>query len=209
MIGQRFGKLCVTGQAGTSNGHIMLACRCDCGGSKSVRKSHLKANLIKSCGCLKNKTKRGYIAADVSEYWIWLGIKQRCLNPNHSAYYKYGGRGISICTKWESSFEAFYADMGPRPSKKHSVDRIDNSGNYEPGNCRWADITTQSRNTRYNRVLEWNGTKKCVVEWGEELGIKPNTIVCRLRSGLTVEQALTTPVAYRKPRVKRSTGAMA
>jgi hypothetical protein len=120
-------------------------------------------------------------------------MKQRCLNEKSHNYYKYGGRGIQVCARWLESFENFYADMGPRPSPEHSVDRIDNSGNYEPNNCRWATDDVQARNHRNNAIIEMNGQRKCVAEWSEITGIRANTIVTRIRRGWSPQEAISIP----------------
>jgi hypothetical protein len=118
-------------------------CRCACGTERLVRADRLRAGKSKSCGC-QRVSMRGLTAEGV----CWRGMKQRCRNPNNPAYPSYGGRGITVCERW-NSFENFYADMGPRPSPQHSIDRWpNNDGNYEPGNCRWATKSEQNENRR-------------------------------------------------------------
>jgi hypothetical protein len=107
-------------------------------------------------------------------------------------YSDYGGRGIQVCERWRTSFMAFLADMGERPSTEHSLDRIDNDGNYEPGNCRWATKQIQARNRRCNRVISLNGEARTVAEWSELLGVSPRTIYSRLNKGQPIERALST-----------------
>ncbi|HEY9737554.1 MAG TPA: hypothetical protein V6D06_14770 [Trichocoleus sp.] len=121
-------------------------------------------------------------------------MKSRCHNPNNAAYDRYGGRGIVVCDRWRESFENFYADMGPRPSEQHSIDRINNDGNYEPGNCRWATDKQQSRNTRRNRLLTYNGETLFLDEWAERLSISKHTLQTRLWRGWSVEEAFETPI---------------
>ena len=122
-------------------------CECDCGGTKTADAAGLKRGQIRSCRCLhKGRVKHGM--ATSGEYRSWDHAKQRCTNPNIDAAEHYIGRGITMCERWFSSFENFYADMGPRPTPKHSLDRYpDNDGNYEPGNCRWATQSEQIRNS--------------------------------------------------------------
>jgi hypothetical protein len=128
-----------------------------------------------------------------SEFKIWTGIHQRCTNPNSEFYKYYGGRGISRCARWES-FEAFYADMGPRPSPKHTIDRIDNDGNYEPGNCRWATKAVQASNTRKNVYFTINGERAHLSEWARRYNIDPDLVSQRIiRDGMDPEKALTKP----------------
>lgn len=122
----------------------------------------------------------------------WASMRARCTNPKKSDYQYYGGRGITVCDRWQS-FENFLADMGEKPPGT-SLDRIDNSGNYEPSNCRWATRAEQMRNTRQTRMLTLNGKTQCVVDWERELGFKPVTITMRLRRGWSVEKALTMPL---------------
>lgn len=124
---------------------------------------------------------------------VWRGIKSRCENPNSPCFHRYGGRGISLCAAWQS-FDQFYADMGDVPDGM-SIERIDNEGNYEPGNCRWATVREQSRNRRSNVVLTHAGRTMCVKDWANTLGIPRTTLKNRLREGWSVERALTTPRA--------------
>lgn len=134
------------------------------------------------------------------EYNVWASIKARCLNPNTANFADYGGRGIRLCEQW-MDFSKFIADMGPRPDGC-SIERRDNDGNYEPGNCFWATRTEQNRNTRRNRYLTHNGETRCITEWTELMGLKENTIRQRLFMGWDVGKAITTPPRVLKPRQK-------
>lgn len=121
-------------------------------------------------------------------------MKDRCGNPRCKDFPNYGGRGIAICAKWHESFEAFYADLGPRPSPKHTLDRINNTGPYEPGNCAWATRTQQNRNKRNIRQFTLNGVSRPLFEWAELHGFKTWKVLdTRLRRGWSVERALTQP----------------
>lgn len=127
-------------------------------------------------------------------YNVWAGMKKRCSNPNHPHYGLYGGRGIKVCALWEKSFDAFRDYIGPRPSKRHSIDRFPNpDGNYEPGNVRWATPEQQNRNRgKFNKIVEFRGEKKSIGEWIELLGLKRDRTYWRLdRGGWTVEAAFT------------------
>jgi len=127
---------------------------------------------------------------------------QRCTNPNATGYRWYGGRGINVCERWRGSFAAFYTDMGPRPSSKHSIDRVDSNGDYTPDNCRWATAAEQQRNKRSLHKVTYNGESLCLAEWGERTGISRRTIRGRLVSGWSVDGALTEPVSrsrYNRP----------
>ncbi len=130
---------------------------------------------------------------DIPEYEVWKKMRQRCCNPRHTSYRNYGGRGIEVCSRWDA-FRAFLDDMGHRPSPKHSLDRIDNGGNYEPENCRWATPQQQQRNRRNNHLLTHNGQTMSIAEWSDQTGIHRRTLLNRIsRNGWTVERALTTP----------------
>lgn len=126
------------------------------------------------------------------EYNVWNNMKGRCTRPNHPEWPRYGGRGIKVCDRWLESFANFFADMGERPSPAHSIDRIDNDGNYEPGNCRWATGDVQNRNNRRTRLLTLNGVTKCMKDWCAEYGVPARTLKYRMeKMGMTLEQALT------------------
>lgn len=135
------------------------------------------------------------------EYTAWRHMIERCTNPRCKVYGHYGGRGISVCERWLESFRAFLDDMGPRPSQDHEIDRVNNNGDYEPSNCRWATRGQQVRNTRRTRLVTFRGETKPLVDWCEELGLKYNTVAERLRKGnWTIEQALTLqPQKGKKP----------
>lgn len=128
----------------------------------------------------------------------------RCTRPNHAAFHNYGGRGITVCPRWlgDTGFPNFLSDMGERPKGK-TLERRKNAGGYSPSNCRWATPAEQVLNTRVNHRVDFKGQNKTLVEWGTELGIKPDTIRCRLRDGWSVEKALTTPILTNKRRAIR------
>ena len=120
------------------------------------------------------------IKSKLPEYRIWIAMKSRCNNPSTASYERYGGRGIRVSSKWDT-FEAFYEDMGPRPSKKYSIERINNDGDYEPGNCRWATESEQKRNTSQTHLITFNKRTQCMADWAKELGIAPHTLYNRLQ----------------------------
>lgn len=136
-----------------------------------------------------NRTTHG--ASGSPEYVIWTHMKARCFDESDKSYQRYGGRGITVCQRWVNDFPAFYADMGDRPSPLHSIERKNNEGNYEPGNCRWATATEQARNRRSSVLVEHNGQVKTVAEWAEIHGIKPGVLGQRLRrEGMDIGRAL-------------------
>lgn len=127
------------------------------------------------------------------EYGAWTNAKQRCANQRHPLFPLYGGRGVKVCSRWRHSFDNFLEDMGPRPSSKHSLDRIDVNGDYTPKNCRWATKKTQSNNRRDNHFLEFEGKRKTVAQWARRTGLQVETIRFRLRQGWSVDRVLSTP----------------
>lgn len=128
-----------------------------------------------------------------TEYCIWSGMRSRCFCKTHKKFHFYGGRGVTVCERW-NKFENFLKDMGPRPSKLHSLDRFpDKNGNYEPGNCRWATQKEQCRNTRRNRMVTIGSSTRCVSEWAEIVGRHPARIHCRITRGMDPIDAILTP----------------
>lgn len=195
LSGQRFGMLTVLrrgpnkvrGETSESG----WVCRCDCGGENHVAKSDLIRGKVRSCRCImgKNHT-HGMFGTRV--YKVWVGMIQRCHNPKDRGWRNWGGRGIVVCERWRHSFENFYSDMGA-PAPGLSLDRIDNDGNYEPGNCRWVTAKEQQRNRRGNVFVDLRGEKKPVSAWAEEFGMDAELVRGRLYRGWDVERALTTP----------------
>lgn len=117
----------------------------------------------------------------------WHAMKRRCRNKKNKAFDNYGGRGIRVCERW-LNFEFFLSDVGERPSPNHSIDSINNDGNYEPGNVRWSTQKEQCRNKRNNIVVEWQGEKKTLTEWSQILGLNCFTLFSRFKKGMTTEQ---------------------
>lgn len=140
-------------------------CRCDCGIEKEISVNSLGQG-VKSCGCLRRKSNLTHGMANSREYKSWCMMHSRCSNPNYTYYYRYGGRGIRVCDRW-NSFESFYADMGQRPAGK-SLDRINNDGNYEPGNCRWSTQKEQIGNRSPYPKNRKRPTKRCVEDIARE-----------------------------------------
>jgi hypothetical protein len=175
-------------------------CRCQCGTTKPIYAYSLKNGDSKSCGCYRKAMApyilrvHGHSAGSITrEYRIWKNMNRRCYTPSAKSYRIYGERGIAVCDAWRRSYQTFLADMGPCPAGR-SIDRIDNNGNYEPGNCRWAEKKQQSRNTRQNVRLTLNGRTMTVVEWAEALEISAKCLYSRKKLGWSDHRALTEPV---------------
>jgi hypothetical protein len=176
LSGQRFGRLLAYIRK-RDGCRVYYKCLCDCGNFTTVAHSALRGGTTQSCGCLQremaSKANWTHRQFGTSTYRTWAGMLGRCLNPKNPAYGNYGGRGITVCERW-LQFENFFADMGARPSPELSLDRIDNDGNYEPGNCRWATREQQHRNRRVTIWVTVSGVKMICAEASKELGI-PNT----------------------------------
>jgi hypothetical protein len=198
-IGKRFNNLLVISRAeNTKHGGSRWLCKCNCGGYCTTTGSSLVQNQVECKRCADIRRRKTNAPSYLCEYRIWLSMKQRCENKKCAAYSGYGGRGITVCDRWLASFENFITDMGLRPSINHSIDRINNNGNYEPSNCRWATRKEQARNIRSNRLLEFNGQTKCISEWAEIYGISVNAIDRRLKEGQSVNDAIELPNSRQK-----------
>lgn len=208
-IGERFGRLVIVRELERDRLNQRYAeLRCDCGAVTRVRYDVLRRpNGTRSCGCIliernratKPNLKHGE-AGDGKrspEYIAWHHAKTRCTRPSDPEWKNYGGRGIIFCARWES-FERFLEDVGRRPSEKHSLDRIDNSKGYEPGNVRWATASEQNRNRRGNVWVEIDGVRMVLKDWAARFGIPYATVRTRIRSGLSAQQALSRPVRSKR-----------
>lgn len=192
--GKKFSRLTVVSE----HGRLWL-CKCDCGTVKMIKKKGVKSSNIRSCGCLHdefirnlNKSHGNTVGRKRSpEYVSWLEMKSRCLNPSKGCYKNYGGRGIKICERWINSFPNFLLDMGKKPTQKHTLDRMNVNGNYEPLNCRWATRAEQCENRRNIKLFEINGRMQTVTKWGMEAGINVSTLKARIRRGATIQEAIS------------------
>lgn len=201
ITGQRYGRLVGIRLLDKRGKATIWEMQCDCGAVTKVALGSVRFGLTKSCGCLKTEstlarlTKHGHSPAKGSSttYICYNLMKRRCCDKNNQDWRHYGGRGIKVCDRWLESFANFLADMGEKP-KGLTLDRKDNNGNYEPGNCRWISRKEQSRNTRRNHIVEFNGHKGTLAEWEEITGFNQQVISARLRNGWPIDKALTTPI---------------
>lgn len=192
-----FGRLLVLYVNGRTNSNgLRWDCECDCGKIVNVSSGNLISGHTKSCGCLgrenviRSRFKHGGKKLNKEEYISWCGMKKRCYNSNEKNYCYYGGRGIVVCDRWLNSFENFISDMGKKPSKKHSLDRIDTNGIYEPSNCRWATSNEQNINKRNFLIIKAFGKEMSLADWAKELNTSKNSIRHRVKRGTTFEEAI-------------------
>lgn len=198
LIGCRFGRLVVIKRSTNRGGRVMWFCACDCGKEKSIKSSSLLEGRTKSCGCRIVEAAIARVLVDnmsrSPEKQAWYKMLRRCHDPEHFGYLNYGARGITVCQRWRDSFLTFYEDMGPRPSAKHSIDRIDNNKGYEPENCRWATASQQNGNQRRSIIIEFQGRKQCLAHWAKEYGITAPLLYYRVKAGWDLQTALTKPI---------------
>lgn len=199
LTGQKFGKLTVLRFAGYKDDGphnvAMFECRCECGQSATVRANFLKRGKTTSCGCMSSRLAKVHGKYGTSTHRIWGAMLQRCRNPKDRHYKQYGGRGISVCERW-NDFVNFIADMGERPPCL-TIERINNDGHYEPSNCRWATRSEQQNNRRTNHRITAFGKTQTMAQWSREFGINSKTLERRLRCGMPAEEALTRPISKR------------
>ncbi len=190
LTGERFGRLVVAGFHGNLGPHRAWVCSCDCGEQTIVRTNALRTGSVASCGCSREVHGEGVPRKQSVEYVTWANMKTRCWCPRNQFFRRYGGRGITVCAAWSSSFTAFLTDMGRRPSSRHSLDRIDNDGDYCPENCRWATKAQQSRNTSAARALSFGGETLTRAEWSRRIGVTPSTVSRRIARGWSIDRTL-------------------
>lgn len=195
LTGKRFGRWVVMQRAPDKSSSTAWKCLCDCGNIKDVSAHTLNNGVSTSCGCYRkeftstNNSTHGM--GGTVEYETWMGIKKRCLNTKSKSYYRYGGRGITVCERWLESFENFYADMGKRPQGfAISLDRKDVDGDYSPENCVWATSKEQNRNRSNNRYIEAFGERRVLAEWAEILNVPVHFIYLKIKNGMTLEEAM-------------------
>lgn len=201
MAGRVCGRLIVIAKAPDSprTKKKQWLCRCVCGTEKVVCGVSLRSGNTKSCGCLQRSVTWKHGAATRNGpkkvYNVWSAMLHRCNNPGSQGWPYYGGRGIGVCERWKK-FENFLADMG-EPPKGLSIERIDNDGNYEPTNCRWATRKDQSLNTRRKRVVLYDGKSWPLVELAKRSGLWPCTLQRRIKLGWPIQEAVETPMKKR------------
>ena len=193
MAGRRYGRWTVFERAGSKHGMATWLCRCDCGQEANVFGNNLRSGKSKGCrSCASREKATTHGGTGTRLHNIWFNMRQRCGNKNHHGYKNYGGRGIRVCAEWDESFGPFRAwAMANGYKSDLSIDRINNDGNYEPGNCRWATSRQQQRNARSNVHVTINGVTKLICEWAEIAGIEYATLLHRVDRGWRGERLLS------------------
>lgn len=204
ITGNKYGNLTVLCSAGSNKyGEKMWLCECSCGKFLSIRGSALRSGHTQSCGCLAREkaattqTKHGHCKRNEERtplYGVWASMKDRCVNANNKSYHRYGYRAIKVCQEWRS-FDDFYK-WAVTNGYRHglTIERVDNDGDYCPKNCRWATRKEQANNTSRNRIVEYMGKKMTLQELSDFTGVCRDTISKRLKNGMSVKEAVTTPV---------------
>lgn len=195
LTGQRFGKLVVVELAERTNKATRWLCQCDCGNTKILRHSNLGRN-TNSCGCIRNT--QGALSHKHPLWNLWDTMHKRCSSLDNS---NYGGRGISVCGRW-SSFQNFIADMGPRPTPKHTIERKNNDLGYSPDNCIWATPREQGRNRRTNHVIPTPWGEMTAAEAGARVGLPGPVLLSRIRRGWPAAHVFL-PVKFHRHGIRR------
>lgn len=210
LTGQIFSRLTVLGPVGRhKSGKILWLCQCSCGNIVEVKTDNLKLRKVMSCGCLSieriSNLRKTHGLSRTRIYRVWAGMINRCVDPNNGSYSRYGGKGVGVCLEWQHSFDSFYAHVSILPFfnlSGYTIDRIDNSKGYFPGNVRWVTMAQQCRNKSNNVNLTYQGKTQCIEDWSKELGIAAPTLLKRFRSGWSTEKTLSTPVRKQKNNTK-------
>lgn len=214
IINKTFGRLTVLYRAKDKEkkgSGILYHCRCSCGKERDIPVHNLISGATKSCGCLSRElakqraTKYTGLNSSSKLYGAWHNMLTRCLVPENSRYYDYGGRGITVCEEWKdfNNFKEWSLKNGYVEGKGLSIDRINNNGNYEPLNCRWIPLSEQSFNKRSNKFITYNNETMTMKEWSLKLGINYDTLRNRFKEGWPIEKALTEPVHKRPVKIKK------
>jgi hypothetical protein len=188
LTGRKVNRWTVLKDLGTEGAYRQLLCKCDCGTIKKIRATSLSANDTKSCGCWARDRSTTHGKSGTVEHRAWKAIHGRCFNENNKKYPRYGGRGITVCDEWQNSFETFFDDMGLRPGNCSSIERIDNDGDYEPSNCKWANNVEQSNNRSNNRNIMFAGRIQNAKQWASELGVDYPAMLNKLNQGWSIER---------------------
>lgn len=202
LANQTFSRLTALGPTYSSpRGVVFWFCQCECGNTAVVRAWQLRSGKTKSCGCFNRDTKIARLTkhgmSKTRIHSTWQNMVSRCHVPANKSYPYYGARGIFVCDEWRHDFLAYHDHVSQLPNygeKGYTLDRIDNSLGYSPGNVRYATRTEQMRNTRQNILLTYNGKTQCLAAWAEETNIKCRVLSSRLQLGWSPEKILTTPI---------------
>lgn len=209
VIGDVFGNLTVIRIIRKTAG-LSVVCKCKCGKEREFKACEIYGVTKKFASCningcrrdpiVKHGCKRGGKNGSTTEYVCWVSMIQRCTNPSVKNYHRYGGRGIKVCARWLNSFQAFLEDMGEKPTSKHSIERKNNNGNYEPGNCKWATQKEQSNNQCTNRFITANGKTLTVSQWSDKLGVTQDFLNNRVHRKWSDERIINEPKHNRRSR---------
>jgi hypothetical protein len=194
LVGKWSGRLLALAHAGSNTrGRSQWLCLCSCGEHCVVTAQHFTSGTTAACGCLGRERARDRVLTHGEsrspEYASWVGMVHRCTNPRRGDYRYYGGRGITVCSRW-LEFRNFLADMGRRPSIRHTLERRDNNAGYSPDNCYWATKGEQARNTRRSVFVSYGGRTQSLADWASELHLPYSTIQTRHRAGWPPEEII-------------------
>lgn len=196
-IGTIYGRLTVIEYLGHKNGGAWAKFRCDCGEIREFPVAKIKFGHTVSCGCFRREVTgakcRSHGKSKTPTYSTWCAMKARCHRKSSSGFPKYGGRGITVCERWKSSYANFLNDMGEKPTDM-SLERKDNEGNYEKNNCKWATIHEQQRNKRSNVNITHKGVTLIAGDWDKKMGFNKGIVLQRIRNGWSSERAIETPI---------------